>query len=854
MEEKKQRDDRYFPNQEELKILQKNIVIYFNYPKRSQDRKNFNTQTTKELNEINPGHWNDTSVRVWFTNNQKLVDPNAGQAPKAQINLNALPPNMNPQLQSQSPHQQSPSYDNQQSPAYTPTLPLNINTPIQSQAPIPPSSSYDIQQSPSYIPPQPNSPSILPSFNSSIIQPIFKPTTPPNQITNSSSGLASQIISPTSSMPPLTQNISSLQPIPQPQIVSEQSENQQTSLVSNSSDKAETSYYPSREPSTSGFADFFLNREYSMSSAFSGFSGFPSRTNSINDWLPAREESTTLNSSQSTSTNKSTQNEGNISFSTEIPPLRQHPTVSFKQEKPPQNFMVKNEEEESNNESADEDDESDDLPSLPNLEDWEPNTNSLDTMKYDLYNRYLQNCYHYIRKLKEYSPEERLPRQEKAEERFVQFLNIFTEKLGIDKIYSKDQSAPNVSLKMSKEMRRQVSRTTQEYNNEPFVPENTSDEVELISESESIFYPKKFMIPAKLSPNLKSFYYGKYQPENRTLFDIHNIEASIIHEGVAINVVYKDEFKSHQIVQGQNDVEQQSGFFLPATSMTVSDKILWIQGDVRVRAFDLETLECTDTLYVRKEFVKKSSITIWGNNVALGLDDTVYIWPRVSATTSSQQTKSNAKFKQKYEDMARRTGIEVRNVDWTHGRVSKKKLVSETMKDISSICAVNDSLVVASSDYPVIHVFNQDGSIVARLVGHTMGITCLKPFGDNKFFSGSKDMTVKLWSLQTGVAEMCFLRHGDEISSLMTAEYETHKFLFSGGKDSRIHVWDMTNKRGIFEIAIDKNRYPTEMYFSPNEATLIFIDVETKPFINSFDESLNTTDQIAIYNFTQVEA
>lgn len=70
------KDERYFPNQEELSILATDIKRYFKYPKRSNERKQINEETLRKLNEINAGRWSLTTVRVWFTNNQKqFLDP-----------------------------------------------------------------------------------------------------------------------------------------------------------------------------------------------------------------------------------------------------------------------------------------------------------------------------------------------------------------------------------------------------------------------------------------------------------------------------------------------------------------------------------------------------------------------------------------------------------------------------------------------------------------------------------------------------------------------------------------------------------------------------------------------------------
>ena len=91
-------DDRYYPSDEELKILIPKLKQYFSFPDRSMERKNIVQKTFELIKEINPNHWDARKVRIWFRNNKKTyisVDPE--RIPTAQIpSIPAIDPNFVP--------------------------------------------------------------------------------------------------------------------------------------------------------------------------------------------------------------------------------------------------------------------------------------------------------------------------------------------------------------------------------------------------------------------------------------------------------------------------------------------------------------------------------------------------------------------------------------------------------------------------------------------------------------------------------------------------------------------------------------------------------------------------------------
>ena len=64
-------------------------------------------------------------------------------------------------------------------------------------------------------------------------------------------------------------------------------------------------------------------------------------------------------------------------------------------------------------------------------------------------------------------------------------------------------------------------------------------------------------------------------------------------------------------------------------------------------------------------------------------------------------------------------------INWTHGRKCKRTIKEKKIKKITSMISVGGKLIVASDEYPAIHVYGSDESLIACLIDHTMGITAL---------------------------------------------------------------------------------------------------------------------------------
>lgn len=97
----------------------------------------------------------------------------------------------------------------------------------------------------------------------------------------------------------------------------------------------------------------------------------------------------------------------------------------------------------------------------------------------------------------------------------------------------------------------------------------------------------------------------------------------------------------------------------------------------------------------------------------------------------------------------------------------------------------------------------QDEPKVARISGHTDSVYCLE-FDSTKIFTGSRDRTIKVWSIQSGKLLATFRGHMGSVLCLKfdkdwdvpTADDETEAylrpgFMVSGSSDCSVCVWDL---------------------------------------------------------------
>lgn len=139
--EERNESKRYYPNQEELAILNGAIGQYFSYGERSTERSKFAMEISKQLSRIS-SHWNNRAVRLWFTNNKASCLQQSQQQYFAQ-QLQA----QYEQLQAQTVQKPPDAPQRQSSVHFSPTVKVSNQSLAQPQIQVPMQQPVNLQSS-----------------------------------------------------------------------------------------------------------------------------------------------------------------------------------------------------------------------------------------------------------------------------------------------------------------------------------------------------------------------------------------------------------------------------------------------------------------------------------------------------------------------------------------------------------------------------------------------------------------------------------------------------------------------------------------------------------------------------------
>ena len=99
---------------------------------------------------------------------------------------------------------------------------------------------------------------------------------------------------------------------------------------------------------------------------------------------------------------------------------------------------------------------------------------------------------------------------------------------------------------------------------------------------------------------------------------------------------------------------------------------------------------------------------------------------------------------------------------------------------------------------------------VMKLAGHLDSVYCLE-FDAYKIVTGSRDKTIKVWSLRTGKLKSTLRGHE---GSVLCLKFDASGFMVSGSSDRRILAWDLArgeirkvltgHQGGVLDLRVDK--------------------------------------------------
>jgi hypothetical protein len=350
------------------------------------------------------------------------------------------------------------------------------------------------------------------------------------------------------------------------------------------------------------------------------------------------------------------------------------------------------------------------------------------------------------------------------------------------------------------------------------------NECEIVKDHPLVQIPDSSRLPRTVPKNCCAFYRGQYS-EERTRSRIENVECAVMCLDEELVYTFYDAFqKAHVVAKG--GIRVVTGFVATTTSIVVDDETakVWIAGDFRVRAFDVNRFQEFDLLYVgdpqevkeggnsKDVIVTRSALAIWQDLVVLGHGQHLTLWKRNPGQSPSQVEGW---------DWSGSANPPVVTIERKRGRsrIAFTQIALDE-PDVDCILAVGDLLAVASSSSPTIHIIRksnkEDGvtvEIICRLIGHTMGVTALvsRLVRDKmELISGSRDGSIKIWSLAEQKilfsVQMEFKRRGAGVTTLHIGKWKNSEsgepmiFLFSGHLDKKVRVWDLCGKRMMFEL------------------------------------------------------
>ena len=461
-------------------------------------------------------------------------------------------------------------------------------------------------------------------------------------------------------------------------------------------------------------------------------------------------------------------------------------------------------------------DESDDeIPGVPQATE----EATVDHMKY-AYFKTLDKMYRAIRNIGELQDEEEKRKQQiVAEERFKEILDGM-KKLGLT-IVSNDQSAIRIVARMTKQMIRQVSRTTRSYSHNESA-RDADVPVRMEETCPNVFVPARTQNRVgKGDPTVAAFYKG-YSTQKEDVLPgctcCDYVNGMLIYS----HLNGRDHFYG-LIIDGD---EIPTGFFRQATSMVYDAErnAIWLAADCRVKGFSLETKKCIATLFAGTAVVLSSYLLLWKKQVVMATDKRILIWDGSFENIPTTECKNSEN-----EQIAASQLLSLDHIEWTRGKVARS-LPSPLPADapITCGCAVGDYLALGSDEHHAIYLLNDQGQTVARLLGHTGGVTSMCPVSDTKFLSGSEDQTVKMWNVEKQYSEMQFQRHTSAVISISYGMYLDRCFMFSAGRDDVVRGWDVDGRTSIFEVHTAP-RKPKCVRFAPEMRKLFVLSQEDAP-------------------------
>ncbi|KAH0793240.1 hypothetical protein GPJ56_002798 [Histomonas meleagridis] len=261
---------------------------------------------------------------------------------------------------------------------------------------------------------------------------------------------------------------------------------------------------------------------------------------------------------------------------------------------------------------------------------------------------------------------------------------------------------------------------------------------------------------------------------NFTILSMYsNVETGILRYGVPYLIDFDSELQNHFLQIGPQRTEIQIPFRATSIEHDYITNTLFVVSGNQITEVSINDQTITPFKYVIDcPPILRSSIVKWNNQLLVGSRRQLYLWNYQNLTEPINN------------------GYEV--------------CVNISLPSITSLVQVGELLAISSRNHHSIHLINSQLQPALCLIGHAAGITSLAQHSNVTFLSGSVDLTARLWDIRFNLPVKQIQRHLAPLTVVSAFQSDSHSYVFTGGEDHYVRVWDLRAERMLCEYNIGK--------------------------------------------------
>lgn len=287
-------------------------------------------------------------------------------------------------------------------------------------------------------------------------------------------------------------------------------------------------------------------------------------------------------------------------------------------------------------------------------------------------------------------------------------------------------------------------------------------------------------------------------PLNVTEFDLIECSSFTIN-GLPVVVSYHCQSNQTLLTINQSTIETGFSSYLSSVVVDPSSPSVWAHIGNNIHSFQYNEGEIikSKTLLTQFRSSHRSAMTFWQNSLALSINSTILTWkPDVIYNDLTDVVESDL-------------GV----------------CITLLLSNIDILGSVDDSLIVASSDYHTAYIIASNGACSDRVIGHTAGITAICNYDNYLFITGSADQTAKLWDIRASNSIIDMRRQEGIVTSVYGNSSDGSNLILVGGTNGIVKAWDIRNMRPFFSIDVGDTA-PQSLFYNKETNAIEIITSE----------------------------